>query len=58
MEPQTIRITVSIGLAFYQGGTATAAALVKQADEMLYQAKRSGRNNVQAAPLPIDGDRP
>ncbi|MET3443737.1 diguanylate cyclase (GGDEF)-like protein/PAS domain S-box-containing protein [Variovorax paradoxus] len=58
MEQQTIHITASIGLAFYQGGAATAAALVKQADEMLYQAKRSGRNNVQAAPLPIGGDRP
>jgi diguanylate cyclase (GGDEF)-like protein/PAS domain S-box-containing protein len=57
IEQRTIDITASIGLAFYQGGAATAAALVKQADEMLYQAKRSGRNNVQAAALPIDGGR-
>lgn len=48
VEPQrTINVTASIGLAFYQGGAATSAALVKQADEMLYRAKRAGRNNVQ-----------
>ncbi|BEP64832.1 hypothetical protein GmRootV213_53860 (plasmid) [Variovorax sp. V213] len=52
----TISVTASIGLAFYQGGNATAAALVKRADEMLYSAKRAGRNNVQAATLPIEGD--
>ena len=56
VEPQrTISVTASIGLAFYQGGAASAAALVKQADEMLYRAKRAGRNNVQAAPLPTEG---
>jgi len=27
----------------------SAALLIKQADEMLYQAKGAGRNNVQAA---------
>ena len=58
VEPQrTINVTASIGLAFYQGGAATAAALVKQADEMLYRAKRAGRNNVQVAPLPVEGGR-
>ncbi|MDM0041225.1 PAS domain-containing protein [Variovorax sp. J22G21] len=58
IQQRTIVITTSIGLAFYQGGTATAAALIKRADEMLYQAKRSGRNNVQAASLPIEGNQP
>jgi diguanylate cyclase (GGDEF)-like protein/PAS domain S-box-containing protein len=58
-QPQLmINITLSIGLAFYQGGNADAATLVKRADEMLYQAKRSGRNNVQVAPLPVQDDRP
>jgi diguanylate cyclase (GGDEF)-like protein/PAS domain S-box-containing protein len=51
IEQRTIHITTSIGVAFYQGGTATAAALVKQADEMLYRAKGAGRNNAQVAPL-------
>ncbi|BEP39004.1 hypothetical protein GmRootV11_59780 (plasmid) [Variovorax sp. V11] len=54
-QQPTIRVTASIGVAFYQGGGTTAAALVKQADEMLYRAKRAGRNNVQVAPLPVDG---
>lgn len=54
-QQRTINVTASIGLAFYQGGAATAAALVKQADEMLYSAKRAGRNNVQAATLLIEG---
>ncbi|WP_235505011.1 PAS domain-containing protein [Variovorax sp. Root318D1] len=57
-QQRTIKVTASIGLAFYQGGTATAAALVGQADEKLYQAKRAGRNNVQAATQPVEGDRP
>jgi diguanylate cyclase (GGDEF)-like protein/PAS domain S-box-containing protein len=53
LEQQTISVTTSIGLAFFQGGNTTAEALVKQADEMLYQAKGAGRNNVQAAPLAL-----
>ena len=57
-QQRTINVTTSIGLAFYQGGNTTAAALVKQADEKLYQAKGAGRNNVQAAALPIAGDQP
>ena len=52
IEQQTLSVTTSIGLAFYQGGATTAEALVKQADEMLYQAKGAGRNNVQVAPSP------
>jgi diguanylate cyclase (GGDEF)-like protein len=40
-------VTVSIGLAFYQGDTTTIEALVEQADMLLYQAKRAGRNDVQ-----------
>ncbi|MDH6164876.1 diguanylate cyclase (GGDEF)-like protein/PAS domain S-box-containing protein [Variovorax boronicumulans] len=51
IEERTIVISTSIGLTFYQGGSATTGALVKQADEMLYQAKGAGRNNVQVAPL-------
>ncbi|MDQ0036711.1 diguanylate cyclase (GGDEF)-like protein/PAS domain S-box-containing protein [Variovorax boronicumulans] len=55
IEERTIVVSTSIGLAFYQGGSATAGALVKQADEMLYQAKGAGRNNFQVAPLPAPG---
>jgi diguanylate cyclase (GGDEF)-like protein len=56
-EQRTISISTSIGVAFYQGGTATAAALVRQADEMLYQAKGAGRNNFQVAPQPVEEKR-
>ncbi|EJL73428.1 PAS domain S-box/diguanylate cyclase (GGDEF) domain-containing protein [Variovorax sp. CF313] len=56
-EQRTISISTSIGVAFYQGGTATAAALIRQADEMLYQAKGAGRNNFQVAPQPVEGKR-
>lgn len=54
IERYTINITASIGLAFYQGAAMSPATLVRQADEMLYQAKGAGRNNVQAAPWPIE----
>jgi len=56
-EQQTLRVTTSIGLAFYQGGTATPHTLIKQADEMLYQAKGAGRNNVQMALRVVEGGR-
>ena len=57
IEQQAINVTTSIGLAFFQGGTMTADALVRQADEMLYQAKGAGRNNVQGALRLIEGGR-
>ena len=49
IEQQSIKVTTSIGLAFCQGGAMTAEALVRQADEMLYLAKRAGRNTYQMA---------
>ncbi|MBB4220481.1 PAS domain-containing protein [Variovorax guangxiensis] len=55
LEERTILVRTSIGVAFYQGGDATAAALVRQADEMLYQAKGAGRNNYQVASHPVGG---
>jgi len=42
-----LRVTASIGLAFYPSkDIATSGALVRFADEALYQAKRSGRNTI------------
>ena len=57
LDPQTITVSTSIGLAFYQGDATTAEALIKQADVMLYQAKGAGRNNFQVALRLIDGGR-
>jgi two-component system cell cycle response regulator len=39
-------VTVSIGVAASEGGDDTPEALIKRADEGLYEAKRSGRNRV------------
>jgi diguanylate cyclase (GGDEF)-like protein len=42
-----VRITVSIGVAFFPSKDITSAPLlVKYADEALYQAKHSGRNSI------------
>jgi diguanylate cyclase (GGDEF)-like protein len=46
-DGRQIQITVSIGLATCEdGGTIFTANLVKQADQALYQAKRTGKNKV------------
>jgi len=42
-------ITVSLGVAVASGTAIEAAALLRSADEALYQAKESGRNRVCAA---------
>jgi diguanylate cyclase (GGDEF)-like protein len=49
-----IRITASIGLATCQkGDTIFTANLVKQADQALYQAKRTGKNKVCMFPFDL-----
>jgi two-component system cell cycle response regulator len=44
--PQSLDVTVSIGVACTEGPDDSAEALLKRADEGLYEAKRSGRNRV------------
>ena len=43
---RTIPVTISIGVAAAQGKGDSAAAILKRADQALYQAKRDGRNRV------------
>jgi two-component system cell cycle response regulator len=43
---RSIEVTISIGLAGATGTDDTAAAILKRADQALYQAKRDGRNRV------------
>jgi diguanylate cyclase (GGDEF)-like protein len=40
-----VRLTISVGVAVYQSGF-SAEELVKRADQVLYQAKREGKNKV------------
>jgi two-component system cell cycle response regulator len=42
-------VTVSIGVAARTASTEDPDALLKAADEALYEAKRSGRNRIRAA---------
>jgi two-component system cell cycle response regulator len=46
--PDKISITISIGIAAWEGESDTAEALLHRADQALYRAKRSGRNRVVA----------
>src|SRR5262249_6936195 len=46
-EDKPFSLTVSLGVAFTSGdATLSAAGLIRQADDKLYQAKRGGRNRV------------
>jgi diguanylate cyclase (GGDEF)-like protein len=48
-EDKPISLTVSLGVAFTNGDASlTAAGLIRQADDKLYQAKRAGRNRVMS----------
>ncbi|MFI5389641.1 MAG: GGDEF domain-containing protein [Candidatus Eremiobacterales bacterium] len=49
LDGTTAKITISIGVAGYPQDTASRPALVKAADDALYAAKQSGRNNVKLA---------
>lgn len=42
-------VTISVGVAAFEGGNDTAEELLKRADAALYCAKNSGRNRVAAA---------
>jgi two-component system cell cycle response regulator len=46
--PGNLGITISIGIARYEGEGDSAEALLHRADQALYRAKRAGRNRVEA----------
>ena len=46
-----VTISASIGVAFYHGQDLSPAALLKQADVLLYQAKQGGRNTYRAGAM-------
>lgn len=47
---QTVRLTVSVGVATRRAGEAAPERALERADRALYAAKRGGRNCVQVAP--------
>jgi diguanylate cyclase (GGDEF)-like protein len=49
---QSIRCTVSIGVATLSGGSGGPEALLAAADAALYRAKAKGRNQVEVQPAP------
>ena len=48
-EQGDLRITISAGVATYDGGDPDVAALIERADAAMYAAKRAGRNRVELA---------
>ncbi len=54
-DGHTLAYTVSIGVACADAGQHSVSALLGLADQLLYQAKRDGRNRVQSMP-PQDAD--
>ena len=53
----SVRTTASFGIATYTAGPQglNPEELLRQADEALYEAKRSGRNRVAVWRAPSDG---
>jgi diguanylate cyclase (GGDEF)-like protein len=47
-EETRIPVTISMGVATLDPETADSAALIKRADDLLYEAKKAGRNCVRA----------
>ncbi|MBP5856912.1 PleD family two-component system response regulator [Marivibrio halodurans] len=43
-DAQALEITISVGVAMFDGATDSVESIIKKADDALYEAKRSGRN--------------
>lgn len=53
MEKGGWAVTFSIGLAMVDGVGASPAELIAQADRLMYEAKRSGKNRIAAYSVPL-----
>jgi diguanylate cyclase (GGDEF)-like protein len=52
VDGEHVPLTVSIGLVSYSGGEESQEALLKRADQLMYAAKRGGRNLLMVEPAP------
>jgi diguanylate cyclase (GGDEF)-like protein len=48
-EDRRVRVTLSLGVAAWDGTADGGTSLLREADEALYDAKRSGRDRVVTA---------
>ncbi|MFI4977815.1 MAG: GGDEF domain-containing protein [Solirubrobacterales bacterium] len=55
-RPTGVPITISLGVSAASGAQVDYDSLFKAADKALYEAKRSGRNRVIAAPSPANAE--
>jgi diguanylate cyclase (GGDEF)-like protein len=55
-EPVTVSLRASVGVASYPEDASTPESLMQKADEMMYEVKQSGRDNVAVAGHGIIGD--
>ncbi|HIP40602.1 MAG TPA: GGDEF domain-containing protein [Desulfocapsa sulfexigens] len=51
-QPQSILVTVSVGIAYWNDRFDNSSDWIQSADKMLYEAKRQGRNRVVVTPIP------
>jgi len=49
-DGESVRLTISIGVAEAEAGMAEIGDIMKRADQALYDAKRGGRNRVESRP--------
>jgi diguanylate cyclase (GGDEF)-like protein len=54
-EARGVSLRASVGVATFPADAGTAQAIVQRADEMMYQVKQAGRNNIAVAGIGIVG---
>jgi len=54
-EAPDIFLHASVGIASYPEDATTPQAIVHRADEMMYQVKQAGRNNIAVAGVGVVG---
>ena len=55
-EPASVKLRASIGVACYPEDASTPEQIMQKADEMMYEVKQAGRNNIALAGFGIVGE--